>query len=81
MNSTPWLSLSIWIPILFGLVVLAFSDRHAAQVVHDGLPFLDLPIGGLYGIGGNAIHIQLPLGRQQIRCVAAWRIKRINPGL
>ena len=32
MNSTPWLSLSIWIPILFGLVVLAFSDRHAAQV-------------------------------------------------
>ena len=32
MTSTPWLSLSIWIPILFGLVVLAFSDRHAAQV-------------------------------------------------
>ena len=32
MTSTPWLSLTIWIPILFGLVVLAFSDRHAAQV-------------------------------------------------
>ena len=32
MTSTPWLSLTIWIPILFGLVVLAFSDRHAEQV-------------------------------------------------
>ena len=32
MTSTPWLSLSIWIPILFGLLVLAFSDRYAAQV-------------------------------------------------
>ncbi len=32
MNTAPWLSISIWIPILFGLLVLAFSDRHAAQV-------------------------------------------------
>jgi NADH-quinone oxidoreductase subunit M len=32
MNPAPWLSLTIWIPILFGLVVLVFSDRHAAVV-------------------------------------------------
>ena len=32
MTSAPWLSLTIWIPILFGIAVLAFSDRHAAQV-------------------------------------------------
>jgi len=32
MNPAPWLSLTIWIPILFGLVVLLFSDRHAAVV-------------------------------------------------
>jgi NADH-quinone oxidoreductase subunit M len=32
MTTTPWLSLTIWIPILFGLVVLVFNDRHAAQV-------------------------------------------------
>ena len=32
MNPTPWLSLTIWIPILFGVVVLAFNDRHAALV-------------------------------------------------
>ena len=50
MNSTPWLSLSIWIPILFGLVVLAFSDRHAAQVRQISL------IGALAGLA-----VSLPL--------------------
>jgi len=32
MTSAPWLSLSIWIPIVFGIAVLVFDDRHAAQV-------------------------------------------------
>jgi NADH-quinone oxidoreductase subunit M len=50
MTSTPWLSLSIWIPILFGLVVLAFSDRHAAQVRQISL------IGALLGLA-----VSLPL--------------------
>jgi NADH-quinone oxidoreductase subunit M len=50
MTSAPWLSLSIWIPILFGLVVLAFSDRHAAQVRQISL------IGALVGLA-----VSLPL--------------------
>ena len=50
MTSTPWLSLTIWIPILFGLVVLAFSDRHAAQVRQISL------IGALLGLA-----VSLPL--------------------
>ena len=47
MTSAPWLSLSIWIPILFGLVVLAFSDRHAAQVRQIAL------IGALLGLAAS----------------------------
>jgi len=47
MTSAPWLSLSIWIPILFGLVVLAFSDRHAAQVRQISL------IGALAGLAAS----------------------------
>ena len=50
MTSTPWLSLTIWIPILFGVVVLAFSDRHAAQVRQISL------IGALLGLA-----VSLPL--------------------
>jgi len=50
MTSAPWLSLSIWIPILFGLIVLAFSDRHAAQVRQISL------IGALLGLA-----VSLPL--------------------
>jgi NADH-quinone oxidoreductase subunit M len=50
MTSTPWLSLTIWIPILFGLVVLAFSDRHAAQVRQISL------IGAVLGLA-----VSLPL--------------------
>jgi NADH-quinone oxidoreductase subunit M len=50
MNSAPWLSLSIWIPILFGLVVLAFSDRHAAQVRQISL------VGAVLGLA-----VSLPL--------------------
>jgi NADH-quinone oxidoreductase subunit M len=50
MTSAPWLSLSIWIPILFGVVVLAFSDRHAAQVRQISL------IGALAGLA-----VSLPL--------------------
>ena len=50
MNPTPWLSLSIWMPILFGLVVLAFSDRHAAQVRQISL------IGAVLGLA-----VSLPL--------------------
>ena len=47
MTSAPWLSLSIWIPILFGLVVLAFSDRHAAQVRQISL------IGAVLGLAAS----------------------------
>ncbi len=47
MTSTPWLSLSIWIPILFGLAVLAFSDRHAAQVRQIAL------IGAVLGLAAS----------------------------
>ena len=50
MTSTPWLSLSIWIPILFGVVVLAFNDRHAEQVRQISL------IGALAGLA-----VSLPL--------------------
>jgi NADH-quinone oxidoreductase subunit M len=50
MTTTPWLSLTIWIPILFGLVVLAFNDRHAAQVRRISL------IGALFGLA-----VSLPL--------------------
>ena len=50
MTSTPWLSLTIWIPILFGAVVLAFSDRHAALVRWIAL------IGSLLGLA-----VTLPL--------------------
>jgi NADH-quinone oxidoreductase subunit M len=47
MTSAPWLSFSIWIPILFGLVVLAFSDRHAAQVRQVSL------IGAILGLAAS----------------------------
>ena len=50
MTSAPWLSLSIWIPILFGLAVLVFSDRHAALVRQIAL------IGAVLGLG-----VSLPL--------------------
>jgi len=50
MTSAPWLSLSIWVPILFGLAVLAFGDRHAAQVRRISL------IGALLGLA-----VSLPL--------------------
>ena len=50
MNPIPWLSLSIWIPILFGVVVLAFNDRHAEQVRQISL------IGALAGLA-----VSLPL--------------------
>src|SRR5690349_8241346 len=32
MTSAPWLSLSIWVPIAFGLLVLIFDDRNAPLV-------------------------------------------------
>ena len=50
MTSAPWLSLSIWIPILFGAVVLVFSDRYAAQVRQISL------IGAVAGLA-----VSLPL--------------------
>ncbi len=50
MTSTPWLSLGIWIPIAFGLAVLAFSDRHAALVRRIAL------VGALLGLA-----VTLPL--------------------
>ncbi|MBK5103785.1 MAG: NADH-quinone oxidoreductase subunit M [Burkholderiales bacterium] len=50
MTSTPWLSLTIWIPIVFGLAVLVFSDRHAAQVRQLSL------VGALIGLA-----VSLPL--------------------
>src|SRR5512133_3214144 len=53
MTSTPWLSLTIWIPILFGLVVLTLSDRHAAQVRQIAL------IGAVLGL---AVSVPLYTG-------------------
>ncbi|MEK7438641.1 MAG: NADH-quinone oxidoreductase subunit M [Pseudomonadota bacterium] len=50
MNSTPWLSLTIWIPILFGLFVLMFSDRNAPLVRRISL------VGALLGLA-----VSLPL--------------------
>jgi NADH-quinone oxidoreductase subunit M len=47
MTSAPWLSLSIWIPILFGLAVLVFSDRHAVQVRQIAL------IGAVLGLAAS----------------------------
>ncbi len=47
MNPTPWLSLTIWIPILFGLLVLAFGDRHAALARQTAL------IGALLGLAAS----------------------------
>ena len=53
MTSAPWLSLSIWIPILFGAVVLAFSDRYAAQVRQISL---------LGAVAGLAVSLPLYAG-------------------
>src|SRR5476649_337252 len=50
MTSAPWLSLSIWIPILFGLAVLVFSDRHAVLVRQISL------VGAVLGLA-----VSLPL--------------------
>jgi NADH-quinone oxidoreductase subunit M len=50
MNPTPWLSLTIWIPILFGVGVLALNDRYAAQVRQIAL------VGALLGFA-----VSLPL--------------------
>ncbi len=50
MNPTPWLSLTIWIPILFGTAVLLFNDRNAAVVRQIAL------IGALAGFA-----VSLPL--------------------
>jgi NADH-quinone oxidoreductase subunit M len=50
MTSAPWLSLSIWLPILFGLGVLVFSDRQAALVRQIAL------IGAVLGLA-----VSLPL--------------------
>jgi NADH-quinone oxidoreductase subunit M len=47
MTSAPWLSLSIWIPILFGLAVLVFSDRHAVLVRQIAL------IGAVLGLAAS----------------------------
>src|SRR5512140_1561849 len=47
MNPTPWLSLTIWIPILFGLAVLAFSDRQAAAVRQISL------VGAVLGLAAS----------------------------
>ncbi|MDE2017195.1 MAG: NADH-quinone oxidoreductase subunit M [Hyphomicrobiales bacterium] len=50
MTSAPWLSLTIWIPIAFGVAVLAFNDRHAATVRRIAL------IGAVLGLA-----VSLPL--------------------
>ena len=47
MTSAPWLSLSIWIPILFGLGVLVFSDRNATLVRQLSL------IGAVLGLAAS----------------------------
>jgi NADH-quinone oxidoreductase subunit M len=74
MTSAPWLSLSIWIPILFGAAILAFSDRHAALVRQIAL------IGAVLGLAAS-----LPLyagfntqtSAMQFVEVSAW-IPRFN---
>jgi len=68
MTSTPWLSLSIWIPILFGMVVLAFSDRHAAQVRQIAL------IGALAGFA-----VSLPLYAGFNAHTAAMQFVELSP--
>ena len=47
MTSAPWLSLTIWIPIAFGVAVLAFNDRHAALVRQIAL------IGAVLGLAAS----------------------------
>src|SRR5471032_2418455 len=47
MTSAPWLSLSIWIPIVFGLAVLVFSDRHAVLVRQISL------VGAVLGLAAS----------------------------
>src|SRR5476649_710042 len=47
MTSAPWLSLSIWIPIVFGLAVLVFSDRHSVLVRQISL------VGAVLGLAAS----------------------------
>src|SRR5450830_496059 len=68
MTSAPWLSLSIWIPILFGLVVLAFSDRHAAQVRRISL------IGAVLGLA-----VSLPLYAGFNTQTSAMQFSELSP--
>jgi NADH-quinone oxidoreductase subunit M len=68
MTSAPWLSLSIWIPILFGLAVLAFSDRHAAQVRQISL------IGALAGLA-----VSLPLYAGFNTQTSAMQFSELSP--
>ena len=68
MTSAPWLSLSIWIPILFGLVVLAFSDRHAAQVRQISL------IGAVLGLA-----VSLPLYAGFNAQTSAMQFSELSP--
>ena len=58
MNPTPWLSLTIWIPILFGLAVLMFSDRHATLVRQLSL------VGALLGLAAYNIERCIGISRQ-----------------
>ena len=68
MTSAPWLSLVIWIPILFGLVVLAFSDRHAAQVRQISL------IGAVLGLA-----VSLPLYAGFNTQTSAMQFSELSP--
>jgi NADH-quinone oxidoreductase subunit M len=68
MTSAPWLSLVIWIPILFGLVVLAFSDRQAAQVRQISL------IGAVLGLA-----VSLPLYAGFNTQTSAMQFSELSP--
>jgi hypothetical protein len=53
-------------------------DWQVADIVHDGLPFLDLPEIALLRYGGDAALIQGTLGRKQIGRVMARIVERLD---
>ncbi|MHB8665916.1 MAG: NADH-quinone oxidoreductase subunit M [Burkholderiales bacterium] len=68
MTSAPWLSLTIWIPIAFGLAVLAFSDLHAATIRRIAL------VGAVLGLAAS-----LPLYAGFDAQTAAMQFVELSP--
>src|SRR6266545_7078828 len=53
--------------------------RQPAEVIHDRLPFLDLPGGALPRRGGHAALVHHAWGRQQVGRVAARVVEGLDP--